>query len=314
MIRRIAILAACTVAIAFAPAGQAQEVESRAIERKHLDSGKAKLDPSKAYIYITGPARTAGVFIKTADAQDISLYEAEWKEEFADEQRKYARKLKTWERVAKSGRNAGSKPIEPTPQNFSIGPLEQRLIVSFGPQYIYDKGKNASGERWFSYLIETEPGNYTYLGPVSYAPGNPVAGVCYCMGSVQFDVPAGQVTSLGDFLAFRWVDADAARQASVAPAVEQLAAEVVPVDYSVPPELAEFGAAPADLRAAGKTDNFLGVMIGRMPPIEGVLAYDRDTPIDLKGLAAKNAVEAAAAAPTAEAQIEMAVEDAERQP
>ena len=293
MIRRTIAAAACAAAFALGCPAAAQQVENRAIEKKHLDSGKVTLDRSKAYIYITGPMRTTGIFIKTADAEELALYEAEWKEELADEQKKYERRLKSWERYQKMGRAAGEKPIEPTPENFSIGSLDQRLMVSYGPQYIYDKDEDGEGEKSFSYLIETEPGNYAYYGPMFYVPGTPAGGLCYCMGSVRFEAPAGQVTSLGDLLAFQWVDTAAARQASVAPIVERSANEAIPVDYSVPPELAEFGAAPADLRAAGKMNNFFGAMIGRMPPLAGVLAYDRDTPIDVKGLAERQATEAA---------------------
>ena len=45
----------------------------------------------------------------------------------------------------------------------------------------------------------------------------------------------------------------------------------------------------ADWRAAGKIDNFYGLLIGRMPPVPGVLAYERDTVIDLKTASASAA-------------------------
>lgn len=52
-------------------------------------------------------------------------------------------------------------------------------------------------------------------------------------------------------------------------------------------------------------------MVGRLPPIEGVLAYDRDIPVDVKGLRAEQAAAAAIAEAAAEtAATEAAVAEA----
>ena len=77
-----------------------------------------------------------------------------------------------------------------------------------------------------------------------------------------------------------------------------------PTDWSVPDSLAKYPHAQAELRASGKRNNFLSALVGRIPPVPGVLAYDRDVPVDLVGLAEQNArveVEAAMEAEAADA-------------
>src|SRR3546814_11124688 len=66
-------------------------------------------------------------------------------------------------------------------------------------------------------------------------------------------------------------------------------------DWSGPDARSALPAAPARVRAAGKVNNFIRALIGRIPPVPGVLAYDRDIPIDLVGIAEKRAAAQAAA-------------------
>lgn len=282
---------ACASAILYLIAGSAvgaQTAEFKPVEEKNLVSGKQTLTGTKGYIYIQAPIRTYGVFIKAPDEAEEAEYEADWKEQFDKAVKKFPGKLKNWQlnmaqyEKTRMGRR-DAKPIEPTAENFSIPEIERRMLVTFGPQFVYSKANDGNGKEAFSYLIEVEPGSYTYYGPMIMMPGSPPIGQCYCMGSVKFDVPAGEVTSLGDFLAFQWVNKESARLSSaiISPDTVYLGK---PVDYSVPDRLSEFGAKPADLRAAGKMNNFFGAMIGRMAPVDGVLAYDRDTPVDVKGL------------------------------
>lgn len=284
--------AAC---LAFTAAGaNAQAVDHKPIEEKNLESGKAQLQADKAYIYVTSPYRVNGMFLKTPDGADIAEYEADWREKLDKEQKKYPNRLKRYETdravwlKTRKGRSP-EKPVEPTEESFSIGDITSRMIVTFGPQFVYGKGQG--DEKSFSYLVEVEPGTYSYYGPIFYAPNAAAMGTCYCMGTVKFDAAAGQVTSLGDFLSMGWVSDEAARLSSVAYDPE-FKRDPKPADFSAPARLVEFGAVPADLRAAGKINNIFGIMVGRMPPVEGVLAYDRDVPIDVKGLAAKTAAEA----------------------
>ncbi|HSJ79172.1 MAG TPA: hypothetical protein VK913_10615 [Erythrobacter sp.] len=289
--KRFVTLIAGALALVATPA-TAQKIkpdvaEYKAIEGKNIASGKAKIDPAKAYIYVNSPRmRTNGIFIKTPSPEEVANYEAKWREELADAKADYPKKLKRYDIAKQSGRPPKEKPEEPTEENFAITPIDYRMIVPFGPQFVYDK---VDGEaKSFSYLIEVEPGEYTYFGPVLYIPGTPVMGQCYCMGSVRFEAKAGQITSLGDFLSMDWAD----RKALEASTFER---ELLPdrparaTDWSVPASLAQYPSAKAELRAAGKRNNFLRALVGRIPPVPGVLAYDRDVPVDLVGLAAQNA-------------------------
>lgn len=299
--KRILTIVAGALALIAAPATaekiKPDTAEYRAIELKNIVSGKVKIDPAKAYIFIQSPQnRTNGVFLKTPSPEEIANYEAKWREELEDERKKYPGRLKNWEIAQKSGRSRGEKPVEPTEESFAIDPIDMRMMVPFGPQFVFDKTDGP--DKSFSYLIEVEPGEYTYLGPVLYLPGTPVFGVCYCMGSVKFEAKAGQITSLGDFLSMGWADRAALEQSTFE---RKLLPDrpAKPTDWSVPQSLAQYTSAKAELRAAGKRNNFLRALVGRIPPVPGVLAYERDVPVDLIGLAeakAKADAEASAAA------------------
>lgn len=278
------ILAALALGAAFASsAASAQSVEFRAVEEKNLANGKQTLDPAKAYIFVRFPGRMNGLFFKQPDAGELTEYEAEWREKLAKEIRDFPKDHARWVRDKEFNEKLSRKktmppePVMPTEETFRIEDIELRMRVGFGPQYIYSKG---DGE--FTYLIEVEPGTYTYYGPIFAAPNGSAAGTCFCMGSIKFDAPAGQVTSLGDLLAMQWMTREQAAATSI-----DYKGEVFekPVDYSVPASLAALPARPAELRAAGKMNNYFGVMIGRMPPMPGILEYDRGRVIDPKASA-----------------------------
>jgi hypothetical protein len=304
--KRILTLIAGALALAATPVA-AQKVkpdlaESKAIELKNLTSGKAKIDPAKAYIFVRSPQNRAnGIFLKTPGPEEIANYETKWREEFAEAQADYPKALKRYEAAAKTGRPPKQKPVEPTEQSFAIDPIDFRMIVSYGPQFIFDKTEGES--KSFSYLIEVEPGEYTFFGPILYLPGTQVFGQCYCMGSVKFDAKAGQITSLGDFLSLGWADRTALEQSTFE---RELLPDrpAKPTDWSVPQSLAQYPHAKAELRAAGKRNNFLRALVGRIPPVPGVLAYNRDVPVDLVGLAEAQAKAAAEAEAAAKAQAE----------
>ena len=282
--------------------------EYRAIELKNLVSGKVAIDPAKAYIFVRSPQnRTNGVFLKTPSAEEIANYEAKWREEFEEEVRKYPGRLKNWEISRQSGRARGEKPVEPTEATFSIAPIDMRMIVPFGPQFVFDKTEGE--DKSFSYLIEVEPGEYTWFGPILYLPGTQTFGQCYCMGSVKFEAKAGQITSLGDFLSLGWADRAALEQSTFERTLLP-DRPAVPTDWSVPESLAKYPSARAELRAAGKRNNFLSALVGRIPPVPGVLAYERDVPIDLIGLAEQKAKAEAEAAAVAMIEAAEAAADA----
>ncbi len=276
MIRTLISRAAVAVSLAIsATPVVAQSVETKAIEAKNL-GGKQQIDPAKGYILISAPGRSMGTFIKRPSDADRAEYQADWDKAFAKAQKRYASNLKYWQAQRDAKQAAGEKPVEPTPESFSIGEIERRLTVGYGPMYVFEKAENDA----VSYLIEVEPGTYTYYGPVMIVPNGGAAGQCYCMGSVAFEAKPGVVTNLGDFLSGGWVSDEARRQtAAVVVATGQ---SPVPASYPVPAALAKYSVVPADWRAAGKMNNFFGITVSRMPPVEGVLAYERDKVIDLR--------------------------------
>jgi hypothetical protein len=278
-------MSAKTVALALAmtslplPAWAVTEnVVSRPVEEKNLVSGKAQIDPAKGYIYFHGPARQNVLFLKTPNAEQRAAYESEWKTAFDKARKKYPDKLHTWERDVSFAKKAGSKippkPVEPTEQTFSMGNIETRMEVQTGPLFAYNKSDSDIG-----YLQEVEPGTYTLYGPAIVLPNGAASGKCYCMGSVKFEVAPGKVTNLGDFLAMQWVGANEPLRRKDPALADK---PVRPVDYGLPASLAARPNQQADLRAAGKMNNFFGIIIDRMPAIPGVLDYQRDKVIDLK--------------------------------
>lgn len=302
--KRVLTLIAGALALAAAPAAaqklKPDTAEYQAIELKNIVSGKQKIDPAKAYIFVRSPQnRVNGVFLKTPSPEEIANYETKWREEFADAKEDFPKELARYQAAVKAGRPPKDKPVEPTEENFAIAPIDLRMIVPYGPQFVFDKTDGA--DKSFTYLIEVEPGEYTFLGPIFYVPGGQILGVCFCMGSVKFEAKAGQITSLGDFLSFGWADRKAMEQASVERALLP-DRPAKPTDWSVPDSLMQYPVAKAELRASGKRNNFLNALVGRMPPVPGILAYERDVPIDLVGLAEEKArAEAAAAAQAAAA-------------
>lgn len=247
---RAAILIAAALAMLAAPlSAQTRETpraDHKPIMLRQLLSGKERIDPAKAYIFIRSPqGRAAGTFLKTPTPAEIASHEAN-----------------------PQGRFWGGDPY----------PIDVNMTVTFGPKSFFDRTGGPDGS--FTYLIEVEPGEYTYLGPMIVTTHGPAPGECYCMGSVKFEARAGQITSLGDFLSLGWADRKALMQTTIDHA-SLPDRPAVPTDWSVPESLAQYPYAKAQLRAAGRRDNFFNALVGRIPPVPGVLAYDRDVVIDL---------------------------------
>ncbi|NRD90630.1 hypothetical protein C8024_15970 [Sphingopyxis sp. BSNA05] len=195
--------------------------------------------------------------------------------------------------------------------------------VSFGPQFVFSKDKSDKENPVFSYMIEVEPGNYNYFGPVLSVPGAATTGVCYCMGSVKFSVRAGQITDLGNFL----TNAPALDNGGTAllgpmllqensPDSKALRWLKLPVKFGLPDSLSSYPAARAEFAPSGKLNNVYRAMVSRMGPVEGLFRYERDQVIDIKAeeeaarVAAAEAALAASPAPESAAEAEVTEADA----
>lgn len=304
MIRTL-MTAAALAATLFSSAALAQ---NEAIAEKNLLSGKDKIDPASGYIFTSGPARQWIELLRLPDAEAIADYEKDWAKAFALVRADYPGKLKNWEvhvlAAHRQGRKPKDKPIEPTAENFAIGPIEARQPVFIGPQYVFSKSETPES---VSYLMKVKPGRYVLYRQLS-APDNGLIGMCFCMGTIAFEVKPGVITDMGDFL-FAGPGRDPAfpERPDKAPGSEwglyrPIGGGERPLVFGLPDTLKAYPSARADFRAYGKIDNFYGITVGRLPPIAGVLAYDRDKIIDLKAAVAVSASEApVAAAPVAAA-------------
>lgn len=283
---RKAILAALAAAAVLVPAA----VSAQAVEEKNVLSGKTRLDPAKGYIFVQANGRTNGMFLRVPDDSTRAEYQKDWDEAFVKAKKKHESAVKAWQSdVAVAKQTKGKippKPDEPTRETFSIGAIELRDMVGYGPMFIYSKTPAQ-----FSYLTAVKPGTYIYYGPVYYAPGLAPAGQCYCMGTVRFEVKAGVITDLGNALQALPAVAppfSVGAQAVQAMNEERKAKGKDPVwtppalAYGVPDTLKALPAVQAELFASGKLNNYFGMPIDRMPPIPGILAYRRDNVIDAR--------------------------------
>ena len=292
---RMLMTASALAAVLFSSTVLAQ---SEALEEKNLLSGKAKIDPASGYIFTSGPARQWIELLRLPDAETIAEYEKDWAKAFAQVRADYPGKLKNWEvhvlAAHRQGRKPREKPIEPTAENFAIGPIEARQPVFIGPQYVFSKGE---ASETVSYLMKVKPGRYLLYRQLS-APDNGLIGMCFCMGTIAFEVKPGVITDMGDFV-FAGPGRDPAfpERPDKAPGSEwglyrPIGGAGRPVAFGLPDTLKAYPSERADFRAYGKLDNFYGITVGRMPPIAGVLAYDRDKIIDLKAAPATPAPDA----------------------
>lgn len=272
-------------------AAQAHPARAQSIEEKQLVAGKFSFDPAGGYIYLHGPFRQMGMFLKVPDQADVDAYKKDWDEAFAKARAKYVKRLASWEseRKAASGTPAkiSEKPVEPTPETFTIGNIETRTSMSFGPQYVFSKD---NANNYYSYFMKVKPGTYVYYGPIMFDVNAGYLGTCFCMGSVQFEVKPGVITDAGNFLIagqYQTPPSPLPPGLSVTPegtflTMGKQKLEVGKFEWGLPASLKAFPSAQADFHAAGKMDNHFGISIARMPAIPGVLGYQRDKVIDLK--------------------------------
>jgi hypothetical protein len=269
---------------------QARPAHAQAIEEKQIAAGKFSFDPAGGYIYVHGPFRTMGMFLKVPDQADIDAYRKEWDAAFAKATAKYLKQLASWESDKKAGATGtkiGAKPVKPVPETFTIGDIETRTSMSFGPMDVFSKDKEGN---YYSYFMKVKPGTYVYYGQISLDPNAGYMGACYCMGSVKFEAKAGIITDIGNFLVagnYQTPLNPPNPGVSFTPEGTYLTLgkqklEVGKFEWGLPASLKSFPSSQADFHAAGKMNNYFGISITRMPAIPGILGYQRDKVIDLK--------------------------------
>lgn len=285
MIMRNAFAAALLLAASLGPVA----APAKPVEEKNVLSGKVTFDPASGYIFLTGPARQFGMFLRVPDDATRAAWERERQKAFDKALKSYRSDYAQWK--ANAAVRAEHKlppeaqPVEPTLETFRFDPVDLRDLVSFGPQFVYAKGAAVS------YLEAVKPGTYIWYGNVMGGNGLPAGGVCNCMGTVQFEVKAGVVTDLGNWLlaAPRIKDEigvgvaklaeDNARRVAEGKAPHELP-EFGDIRFGLPASLKGWPSARAEFHASGKLNNYFAVYIGRLPHVPGVLGYRRDAVID----------------------------------
>ncbi len=257
-------------------------VEAGAVADKPVVS----LDATRAYVMLRSDVAVPLHLMRVPDAEDQAKYDQlradaliEAKEKYARKARAYERDMASWEKYPKGSARPPKpeKPVEPTEENFEFVPFGLMTGVSIGPLFRFSKG--SGGDKVSTYVHQLTPGTYRVYGMMSVIPGGGAYGSCFCMGSVKFEVKAGEITDLGRFVARELPKRDSSDNAKPLP---------LGVDYKLPvagdaadPRLAALPVRPATLKPVGKLPNYFGMTIDRFPAIDGVMRYDRDKIVDL---------------------------------
>jgi hypothetical protein len=276
---RAATLAAALAAV-LAPAAAASAPKDQIGQKDPV-----VLDPAKSYIFFR--ARKAPVrFLREEGAEERAAYEAERAAAYAKAHAKYSKKLAEWRKaeiewrkLPENQRIRVRRPVKPdalTAETFAYPAAEADnwLLVKGGTRF-------SEGEEGSTYLVAADPGTYILYGQITDTQNGPI-GTCLCMGSVKFAAPAGKIVDIGEIGYPRVEAAKADLEGKVR---SRPSHALVPPETAMPrpARLAGLPVVAADLRAAGKLPNYFGIEIDRLPAVPGVLAYDRDKVIDVKG-------------------------------
>jgi hypothetical protein len=257
------------------------------VTKSIVDKSSVTLDPTVGYILLRAAQPMSLHLMKIANADDQAAYDKMRAEALAKERKRYPGRvgayrqdLATYE-VLKEANGRAKKPeppVEPTEENFVYPAFGMSAGASIGPLNRFSKGEDGRSV----YLQSITPGSYRIYGLMAVMPGAPVAGTCFCMGSVKFAVHAGEIVDLGD------LEADGKLNPSVS-------------GSEIDVRLKGWTLRPADYRAVGKLPNYFGVTLSRIPAMTDVIAYDRDRIVDLKTEGAEISTEKSAIAPAAPA-------------
>lgn len=278
---RNVILGGVLAAIFILPAAAKEKppvfVETKAVK----DQPTVTLDPAKGYVLLRSEVQTPMYLMKVPTAEDQATYDKLRADAFAEARTKYVRKLASWQRdkdaaARTSGMRVGERPIEPTEQNFEFTAFGLLAAVGIGPTNRFAK-KGVS-----TYLQEVTPGTYRVYGFLTAQPGVAPTGNCFCMGSIKFDVKAGEIIDLGAIGKAEPADRPVGDSSyPMLMAANQKLFVPAGTDMPLDPRLADAKIVPAAFKPAGKLPNYFGLTILRVPAIPGVMRYERDRIVDL---------------------------------
>lgn len=261
--------------------GLSVPVTGTAQAQTQLGGGRAPtINPQQAYIFFRAGEKVELAFLRRVTPEQIVGWRGRRAEALRRAVERYTREQREYDQAARAceGRPQPCltvrRPAPVTDEGFYFPPPETAnfLVVSKGPQFTQAEGGG------YTYLIEVPPGGYTLYG--SFTSGSyGLTGFCLCMGSLRFEARAGQIADLGEI---RYA-ADEARQVQHVPTVGRVRSlEILPYAPAMtrPAQLANLPIVPADLHAADKMPNYLGIFIDRHPAVPGLLRYERDRVID----------------------------------
>jgi hypothetical protein len=279
--------------VLFAAAGAAFSTSAMAkpLQTDQFKSNVAvSVDSARAFILVRSPGMDLKL-LRVATGAERAIYEQDKAAALVKAKAKYDRDILKYAEAQKDYETAVSngavnyykpeKPVEPTEANFAYPAIESDNFVTIWAGRVFDKDGPAT-----VHLIAVPPGTYRIYGQILEAPNGSSSGTCMCMGSVQFDAAAGTITDMGTMhypIAEARGDKTKAVWNGLTPGKGGLTSmRVEPADSSsyVPARLASLPRVQASYRAAGKVDNFFGVMIDRLTALPGVLAYRRDEVVD----------------------------------
>jgi hypothetical protein len=169
-----------------------------------------------------------------------------------------------------------------TPPRFD--PAAQLIRTNTRRAFVGERGRRA-------YVVAVPPGNYV-IATVTHR-GMAFIGTCLCMGTVRFEARGGVVNDLGYLLGA--VEDFPTQIPELAPFTGSPAWTHTPPfmtimsvrpaadGMEVPAALSALPLVRTEYRAVAKFPNYLRTTINRIPPIPGILAYDGDRAIDVRG-------------------------------
>ncbi len=280
-LRMISTALMIAAGLAGATVAQAQNRERDRGPRQFGENNPIVLRSDRAYIFYRTPSRTTFRFLRESTPEQVADHAARRAEAFNRARERAERRVANWERNRATCRPrtgeyscTDPRPEIPTEAAFEFPSIYEGNFT--GNEY---RPRLLNQDAWSGWLIAVEPGTYALYGQITETTNGP-AGVCYCMGSVRFEAPAGQITDMGEIVA-----APADQQGNIDPQNFRLGhfVTVAPWDPAMrsPAQFANLRVAPPQLRAADKMVNHFGIPITRLAPIDGVLGYERDRVIDL---------------------------------
>lgn len=244
------------------------------------------MEPGKAYILVETAEVSNLALAKRPSAEELEKDRADRAEALLKEHAKWAKRHASWkQRTSATTPNPMDRPLpeplEPTEQNFGWLPYEQRHVVLIGPMNRFAK-VGAS-----LYLQEVPPGEYLYYGNVIFNPNGGIAGVCACMGTVAFQAEAGKITVLGK-VNYPLIDALKSEPKERRPKDSFGLPEGVTTLRILPPtaaaadtRLPKEQTVSARFRPVPRVENWYGLEIDRLMPMDGVFRYEGDRIVEI---------------------------------